>query len=316
MKTGDVIGYKYLVGGVLSESAMRQKYLGENIDTHERVIIETVHDTMLDNDSAIMGLKYEIELSKKLSEPYFMGYIDTVTQGSRLFLIWKYVDATPLTNNEAISKLTFRQICIFISKATQALIVAHRKGVIHGALSTDVILITPTLEPIIIGFMVPGVEPITDPGILGGISAYRAAAPELFQGEQFDESCDFYSLGVIANFVLHSINPKYIDNSRKETVDTISLISRLRNSDRYVRILSAERIADTSFLDEMATPPSGNEAIVLSKKEIRRVKKSTAEYKPRNENRQMLYSFFIKFLVISSLGLSALLFVVYFFGSK
>lgn len=97
MEKGDVIGEKYRADFVLSKRGHRQRWIGQRISDNERVIIETLHDTMTGDHSAVEGIRYEIELSTKLTNPCFMSCIDTLTDHSKIYLVWKYVDAETVT---------------------------------------------------------------------------------------------------------------------------------------------------------------------------------------------------------------------------
>ena len=326
MKPGDLIDSKYRIESVLSLHGFRQRFIGLDIKTNSRVIIDTLHDSMLESPTAIATLRYEIELSNKLNGPYFMGVIDSFTENNRLFVIWKYIDAQPLSHNESLNNLNPRDISRFTARLIRALATAHEKGTIHGAISTDAILITPQLEPVITGFSLPGVEPITDPGVEGGISAYRAAAPELFHGEPIDESCDFYSVGVIAQYLFSLIdessenNPNSYEQSGPfrpiKPIDSAeidrakSLIRGLTSTSREYRIQSALQLADPSFLDSLSTPAGGNEVIKISKKELRSIKRGLKPPKPpRSDQTEILIAVSIKAAIIAAAALSVLFLV-------
>lgn len=286
MKSGDIINERYLVDTPLSLRGYRQKFLGTDTKRKVRVILETLHDTVVNDPQALKGIRYEIELSQRLDSPFFMQFIEAVKQNDRVILVWQYGDAEILTNNSSIHTLTERDLCRFVGLTVKALIFAHSKGVIHGSLSTDNILITSSMTPIITGFPIPGALIETDPGTHGGVSAFKAHAPELLQGAAIDESCDFYSLGIIALY-LFRIHDQYQSAKKRhptqlarqfyrsqETNSALKLTQGLCNRDRQTRVQSAMAIADPSFFDAMSTPAHGTQVVALSKKEIRQVKKS------------------------------------------
>lgn len=273
--------------------------MGTDLQTSRRVIVETLHDTLLSDENAVNAVRNEIELSRKLQSDTFMSFIDSVNDNNRIFLIWKHVDASLLTNNPSLELLTDRDLCKFIARIVKALDSAHRKGIIHGALSTDSILVTPTLSPIIIGFPLPGASVETDPGTQGGVSAYAAAAPEIFRGEPIDETCDWYSIGVIARHLLRDAHEHQrmtaLSNTHfaslykrnEETQAAVTIIENLSSHDKDQRRSSAELICDASFVDSLATPIHGTPAIDIEKKVARRIKR---QYKHRGNNREKMLS--------------------------
>ncbi len=286
MQPGDIISSRYRVEQILSVRGISKRCIGQRIHDGERVIIETLHESLTNDDVAMNAIRYEVELAERLNEPYFMGVIDSFTTDGLFYIIWRYVDATPLTRNSSLVELSTNQIMVLIADIVKALDIAHKKGVVHGALSTDAILVTPELEPIIIDFAVPGVELTTDPGVEGGISVYRACAPELFHGEALDASCDFYALGVIAQFLLSNADEqRQIETQKmgaqsavrsKETPVLLrarTLIGSLTSSHREIRRDCAGRILDPTFLDAMVTPPQGHEIVSVNRKQARSVKR-------------------------------------------
>lgn len=319
MKPGDIISSRYRVDQVLSMRGISQRCIGERLHDHERVIIETLHDSVLNDEAAIGAFRYEVELSVRLNDPYFIGVIDSFTYDDSFFVVWKYIDAHPLTRNNSLLELSTNQIMVLIASIAKALDLAHNKGVLHGALSTDAILVTPSLEPIIIDFAVPGVELTTDPGVEGGISVYRAAAPELFKGEPIDASCDFYSLGVIGQFLLANADAQREREARQEgsksPVQSVeppelgrarTLVSSLTSTHREVRQDCAERILDSTFLDAMATPPQGNEIVRVNRSYAQTIKHRHKIELARNNKTEAALDTLIRVLLIAGVAIAAL----------
>ncbi len=326
MRTSEIIDSRYRVDTPISLKGYRSRFLGTDLKSGHRVIIETLHDTVVKDPIALKGIRYEIELTQKLKSPYFMQITDTIKQDSRIFLIWQYIDAAPLTHNQAFKSLTQRDICRFIGLTVKGLEFAHHKGVIHGALSTDNILITSSLTPIITGFALPGQPIETDPGTHGGISSYQACAPELIEGTPIDESCDFYSVGVIALHLL-KLNDEYQSSKKRhptqanrqfyktdEFINAERLFRGLCSKDRSVRMLCAQAISDTAFFDSMATPAHGVEVLKLSKKDIRRIRKQHKQRFEINSNIRHQTNMILKAIAMASIGLSIILFMYLIFG--
>jgi serine/threonine protein kinase len=284
MKPGDLIDNRYELVSVLSKRGYRQKWIAQSTLTGERVILETLHDTVMSDEKALGSIRNEIALSQKLSGENFMHCLETFYFDNRLFLSWKYIDAQPLSSNPSLSRLTERDICRFIGLVVRALDFAHRRGIIHGALSTDNILITPTMTPIITGFPMPDQPIETDPGISHGISAYKAAAPELFDGSPFSEASDWYSVGVIARYMFHELRQAHqaqglsptalasLTARNQETLTARTTIESLSHRDEEVRTLSAAVICSPEFLDMLSTPAHGNPVVTVDKRNARKIK--------------------------------------------
>jgi serine/threonine protein kinase len=313
---------KYVLGVTLSLGGHRQRWMATNRESGEVVIIETLHETMLENRDALEQIRYEIHLSSVLRGPYFMGFIESFTFNNRLYLVWKYIDAISLTNATNLRDLSDKDLAQLIQHIARGLHVAHCAGVIHGALSTDVILVTPSIEPVIIGFSIPGIAPETDPGNEFGISAYAAAAPEIRIGGVIDETSDYFALGIIAQFLINnarmfrSHRAQRHRSSRENTAQNNSidaLIQLLMNENPEIRTHAFERIIDSSFLDEMKTPPQGNEKILMTRSQVRRAKKRDQLRQPQSgshQQRQKLIRVAISAVIAASIALCGLFIII------
>lgn len=297
---------------------IREQFLGFDNKTNLPVVIEKLHDSLLEDPQSRAAITAEISALTLLKSPYFVDYIGTFEKQNKQYFVFNFADGQPLSNADSLKILSTRDICSFISKAIRAVAFAHSKGIIHGALSSDSILITPANEPIIIGFNAQWVEPITDPGIINGISQYACAAPELFQGEPIDESCDFYAIGKIAEFMFETTKhnqPQIHASQYIEMTRAKEIISLLCSTQRQHRFSAAQLLIDPDFLGSMRTPVQGNVRLDLSKRELRKIAKrlrtnKTNLRKPISEKTKFYTTFAIKFFAILLLGITILFIIL------
>jgi len=302
----------------MSSKGIREQFLGFDKTTNLPVVIETLIDSIANDQNALDAVALEVEVSKKLKSPYFVDYIGSFVEKGKSNYVFSFVDAEPLSTANSLNTLSTRDICSFISKSAKAIALAHSLGIIHGALSSDSILITPSNEPVIIGFNTHWIEPITDPGILHGVSQYTCAAPELFEGAPIDASCDFYALGKIAEFMFSSAGANQPQPTTPESLEIIrakEVILSLRSLDRQHRFSAAQLLFDPDFLGSMCTPPQGNARLDLSKKEIRKIRKNLRKgkenlRKPMNDQTRIFMGVAIRTVAILIVGLGALLLIL------
>jgi|GEM_PF-6089559 len=304
----------------MSSKGIREQFLGFDNQTHLPVVIETLHDSFKNDQDSNRAIESEVEVTRRLKSPYFVEFIGCFVKDEKKYYVYNFVDAEPISNASFLSSLSARDICSFISKSVKAIAFAHSLGVIHGALSSDSILITPSNEPVIIGFNELWVEPITDPGIVHGVSQYQCAAPELFQGVPIDASCDFYALGRIAKYIFEVSIEKRSDPKPIESLEIVrakEIIFSLCSLERQHRYSAAQLLIDPEFLGSMATPPQGNAKLNLSKKELKKIRKNlrrdkTQLRKPMNDQTRIALSLGLKIIAIIFAGMVTLLLILRF----
>ncbi|MFN8016482.1 MAG: hypothetical protein U0R17_07780 [Acidimicrobiia bacterium] len=311
MKMNDFAN-RYKIESELELNKLSKQFVAYDHTDKKHVIIEIFDSAQLQDTQTLNNLKNEISISKKLKSRYFMNYINSFELENKFYVVWDYIDVAKIIDNKSLVNLSHRDMYLFISKLLKAIAIAHNSGVIHGTLSSESILITPSLEPIIVGFLTPGVLASTDPGFTRGPNAYTCAAPELFEGTPIDESCDYYSIGVIAKFLLNQIDMK-TKTSRKSNTAPVeiqraeSLVNALTSLSREERLKSAELLIDESFLHSLSTPAGGIEKIKISKRKARKIRRSLKPSKPRNDRTLILIAVLIKASIAIAVALLILL---------
>ena len=318
MANNDLSAERFTLSKKMSSKGIREQFLGFDNKTDRPVVIETLHDSLVDDDNSLAAISSEIQVLKSLNGPYFVDYIGCYTRKNKTYNVFNFVDGEPISTATSLKTLSTRDVCSFISKSVKAIAFAHSNGIIHGALSSDSVLITPSNEPVIIGFNANWVEPITDPGIVHGVSQYVCAAPELFEGAPIDESCDFYALGKIAEFMFNSNCNKSSQKTNTESLEIIrakEIVLSLLSRDRQHRYSAAQLLIDPDFLGSMRTPPQGNSNLTLSKKDLKKIRKNLRQgketlRKPINDQTQILISFSIRVVGILVAGIIMLFLIL------
>ena len=314
------IAGRFTIERKISYRGIREQYLGFDNSNNLPVIIETLDDSLQNDLESKTAIASEMALAKKLNGPYFANFIGSFNQDKKDFYIFDYVDGESLSDCSSLDSLSLRDVCSFISKTVKAISLAHSKGIIHGALSSDSILITPANSPVIVGFSSNWVEPITDPGMTNGVSQYACAAPELFEGASIDESCDLYAIGKIAEYMFKKNDLRRLKVEENQSIEikrAKEIIVSLLSLDREHRYSAAQMLVDPDFLGSLSTPPQGNQSLVLSKSELRRIKKNLKKGKqsfrePLNDQTQIMIAVGIKIASILAIGLIAILIIVKF----
>lgn len=281
IKRGDIFAGKYRVDEPLSKRGTRQKWLATSTADNLRVVTETLHEATINDENELADLRYEIALSQQLNHPSFVKCIDSFVEHDSLMVVWEYVDAVELTNNLALDSLSDQELAQLLRRMIQALDFAHQKNIYHGALSSDSILVTPNLTPVFVGFRQPGSVVETDPGLGSGISQYRAAAPEIMEGNKPSAASDLYSVGVIAKYLFDNariFRNQYQGSTKNSQVaanrKVLEAIDLLTDYDPTRRMFGAQTILEDDFLSDFSTPPAGVPVVELTKRQAKKIKRS------------------------------------------
>ncbi len=283
MHSGEILNTKYEIVSRISLKGYRQKWLATDKSNNNKVVLETLHDDLMNNPSAIDSLRYELQVSQKLEGDVFQKCIDTFLHKDKLFLVWQHYDYEPLSialNGIVSGIISDSQKLDFVSKISRGINHAHSLNIIHGRINGENILVDPKLHPKIINFSSNQMYENTDPGGNSILSSKHLIAPEIINGERPDRLTDFYSIGIIAKVL-------FLNNASRENVDLRTLrllhlrrdidpvianvIDGLSSSDRGLREVAIEKLLDDNFLSSMNTPPSGVPIVKVSRFKSRKI---------------------------------------------
>jgi serine/threonine-protein kinase len=137
----------------------------------------------------------------------------------------QYVEGTPVS--EVLRQrgpLPPATVAALLDDVAQALVVAHRAGVVHRDLKPSNILVTPSGRAVLVDFGVARsdtTEPLTETGQIIGSADYLS--PEQVRGHRATSASDVYALGIAAHQCLSAVSP-----FRRET-QAATLLARLND---------------------------------------------------------------------------------------
>lgn len=274
MYTGELLNNKYQVISRISIKGFRQKWLATDVSNNNTVIIETLHDDLINDEQALDDFRYELSISQMLKHELFPSCVDTFLHESRIFLVWENYDNETLSSaykHKAFKHKSEKDILLLIARIAQGMSSAHQHNIIHGNLNGENITINPLLIPKVSNFSLNKTFETTDPGSNSIFSSINLAAPEIKNNEMPNPLSDFYSIAMIAKLLLIKPNNNFKLNDlilrvqRKDLdLSVTSVIDALCSDDLTLRSEAVSRILDKSFLDPYRTPPDGIEMIKVS----------------------------------------------------
>ena len=166
--------------------------------------------------SRIDVLFKEAKLIGQLNHPHIAGVFDMGTSGTLPYIVMEYVQGGTLKSRLAqtqADRASVPQILSFIVMVARALHYVHQRGILHGDISPNNLMVTPQGTPKIMDLGVarrslargPAKWSIAGEEFVAGTRGYLA--PELLVGNEIDARADVFSLGAIAYEWLSGHNP-------------------------------------------------------------------------------------------------------------
>jgi serine/threonine protein kinase len=151
-----------------------------------------------------------------MDHPNIVKFYQCVYDNTYVNIVMELVKGTTLSDylmEQPSTKIDENQCKIILRQSIHAIKYFHAKGIVHRDLKLDNILVqgigSNDLRIKMIDF---GMSKITGKGNKKiNLSTYCGTidfiAPEIFEGKGYDKTCDIWSLGVIAYFILAGMGP-------------------------------------------------------------------------------------------------------------
>ncbi|PIS47107.1 MAG: hypothetical protein COT17_05165 [Elusimicrobia bacterium CG08_land_8_20_14_0_20_51_18] len=196
--SGQVLGGRYQLKGVLGEGGMGVVYEAWDREKSLRVALKRMHSSLRSYPQEYGRFKHEAEIVGRLKHPNIVGVRGILEEGQEVYLVFDYVDGKPLSRIIAEKKRfpldecksIFRGVCGAVNHA-------HANNVIHRDLKPSNIMLDAKGEAMVMDFGLASElrESLTrlSHQTKSGTPAYMA--PEQYAGIVKKES-DIYAMGV------------------------------------------------------------------------------------------------------------------------
>jgi serine/threonine-protein kinase len=208
---------------------MGEVYAAEDGQLKRTVAIKRFTSRFNDKRTGSEILK-EAQRASILNHPGIAGVYDVVSEGNELFLVMEYVDGVTLRDRlkTSIGIPEFFKIALQCAEALEA---AHEKGIIHGDLKPENIMLTHSKGDVKmcdfgLAHRISSEDAtVKDSTVRAGIAGTPAyMAPETALERPTDARSDIFSLGVVFYEMLAGKNP-FAANSFIATIDRIRSLS-------------------------------------------------------------------------------------------
>ena len=207
---GSLLKDRYLIEAEVGRGGYSVVYRAKDQQLGTTVAIKLLVPPPVAAISAKERLRREVVALQKLNHPSIIRIYDLHDDGHWSFIIMDYIDGGTLDQHVARhGPLTQEQAKEIGQHVAEALVLAHRNGILHRDVKPQNIMLTSGLHAILTDFgsaKIEGQATFTATGAIVGTLDYLA--PEVFDGGRPDGRSDLYSLGVCVYFALTGKLPK------------------------------------------------------------------------------------------------------------
>jgi tetratricopeptide (TPR) repeat protein/TolB-like protein len=213
--TGSTVG-RYVVRSRIGGGGMGEVYLADDPVLKRAVALKRLAPFLGGDPRHFQRLLREGERASALNHPHIAAVYDVVESGNELFLVMEYVQGTTL--RELLKQKTpgWSEFLPIAVQCVEALEAAHARGILHGDLKPENIMLTASGDVKVLDFGVARRLPNFDSaaatmsvqGLTSTVSGTPAyMAPEVLLGNESDGRADLFSLGAVFYEMLAGRHP-------------------------------------------------------------------------------------------------------------
>lgn len=194
----------YTILSTLHRSSVHIVYLVKSRQTKELLVIKTIDPKWQADPLLKQRLKDEARVNFQLNHPHIRKAINVFEEDANLYVVYEYIEGKLLSEFLDWGRLSFsaQQVIKWLDMIVDALAHAHSKGIYHGLLNPDNIIVNEEGEPCIYGFGKAHQSWMDVDPHQNGMHPILFLAPEVYGGSKPDASSDIYSLAVLGYLML------------------------------------------------------------------------------------------------------------------
>ena len=223
----------YKITSKLGEGGMGEVYRARDTRLERDVALKFLPASLQQDEDARLRFIREAKAAAAIDHPYICGIYETgQTEDGHDFIAMEFVEGVTLQEQLKEGPVPLTRGLAILIEAAEALVKAHKAGVIHRDLKPANIMLTPEGHAKVMDFGLAkrilsedaaGQEvtaALTREGSTLGTLAYMS--PEQLRSETLDERSDIFSFGVVLYELLTGVHPF----RRSQTMETASAILR------------------------------------------------------------------------------------------
>ncbi|HLY60421.1 MAG TPA: protein kinase [Terriglobia bacterium] len=226
--TGTTVG-RFAIGARLGAGGIGEVYRAEDTKLKRSVAIKRLSPKLRADERYRRRFLKEAIQASSLNHPNIAGLYDVLEDGGEILLVMELVEGATL--RQRLRDLTGVEVFLPIAlQCVQGLAAAHQKGIVHGDIKPENIMLTPSGQVKVLDFglakrIVSGetgdttqISESFGPS-LSGTPAYMA--PEVLLEKKPDGRADIFALGLVFYEMLGSGRHPFLANSFAGTINRI-----------------------------------------------------------------------------------------------
>jgi tetratricopeptide (TPR) repeat protein/tRNA A-37 threonylcarbamoyl transferase component Bud32 len=218
--SGTIAG-RFVILKLLGAGGMGQVYQAKDTKLKRIVAIKRMSPRLQQDESDRRRFLREAQQASALNHPNVAGIYDVIEEGGETFLVMEFVEGTPLrTTMQGHKSLSNEDFFRIAAQGLEGLSAAHEKGILHGDIKPENIMITPEGRVKVLDFgvarrfsMGTADEATLTAGTLNSLSGTPAyMAPEVLTQKPYDGRADVFSLGLVCYEMLGGKQPFETDS--------------------------------------------------------------------------------------------------------
>jgi len=218
--SGTIAG-RFVIVKLLGAGGMGQVYQAQDTKLKRVVAIKRMSPTLQQSDHDRRRFLREAQQASALNHPNVAGIYDVIEEGGETFLVMEFVEGTPLrTTMQGHKSLSNEDFFRIAAQGLEGLSAAHEKGILHGDIKPENIMITPEGRVKVLDFgvarrfsMGTADEATLTAATLNSLSGTPAyMAPEVLTQKPYDGRADVFSLGLVCYEMLGGKQPFETDS--------------------------------------------------------------------------------------------------------
>ncbi len=210
------VGGRYALDGRLGEGGMGQVYKVRHLQLGKAFALKLISPAFALDTAARARFNEEAKLASEISHPNIVSVVDFGEDAQfGAYMVMELVDGEPLIN-EGAAPMNIRRVCDILAQIADALDHIHRRGIVHGDVKADNIMLTVENGEVSPGARRRRIARLLDFGLarrpggededeISGSPHYLA--PERAAGGPPSVAADIYALGVLGYLMLSGTLP-------------------------------------------------------------------------------------------------------------
>lgn len=210
----DTVGGRYALDGRLGEGGMGMVYRARHLQLDKPFALKIISPAFAEDGAARARFNEEAKLASAISHPNIVSVVDYGEDAKfGAYMVMELVEGDPLIAPGTVP-MSVRRACDVLAQIADALDHIHKRGIVHGDVKADNILLSPEQN---VGGRRRSIARLLDFGLARRAGVVRDEdqvsgsphylAPERALGKPPTVATDIYALGVLAYLLLTGTLP-------------------------------------------------------------------------------------------------------------